>query len=175
MTRSSRKSQWIKAGLITVVFGLGACTESQKGEPETREQTVAPAPSVPLGVSLNAVMVGLVDHASHSIWDAATPQKAPKNDKAWEEIQHHAIQLAAAGSVIAMPGTGGSDAAWVKNPEWQRYAKELSDIGAQAWDAAKKKDMKAISDVGDKLVANCESCHKAYKGDLPTEGILHPH
>ena len=175
MTRSSRKRQWIKATLITVVLGLGGCTESQKGEPETKQQTVAPAPSVPLGVSINAVMVGLVDHASHSIWDAATPQRAPKTDKAWEEIQHHAIQLAAAGSVIAMPGTGSSDAAWVKNPEWQRYSRELSDIGVQAWDAAKKKDMKAISDVGDKLVANCESCHKAYKGDLPTEGILHPH
>ena len=174
MTRSSRKSQWIKASLITVVFGLGACTEGQKGEPETRQETVAPAPSV-LGVSLNAVMVGLVDHASHSIWEAATPEKAPKTDEAWDEIQHHAIQLAAAGSVIAMPGTGTSDAAWVKNPDWQRYANELSDLGGQAWDAAKKKDMKAISEVGDKLVTNCESCHKAYKGELPTEGILHPH
>src|SRR4030095_5624627 len=161
MTRSSRKSLWIKATLITVVFGLGACTESQKGEPETKQQTVAPALSVPLGVSINAVMVGLVDHASHSIWDAATPEKAPKTDKAWEEIQHHAIQIAAAGSVIAMPGTGKSDAEWVKNPEWQRYARELSEIGGQAWDAAKKKDEKATSDVGDKLVANCESCHKA--------------
>ena len=175
MTRSRRKRQWIKVSLITVVFGLGACTESQKGEPETKQQTVAPASSVTLGVSINAVMVGLVDHASHSIWDAATPGKAPKTDKAWEEIQHHAIQLAAAGSVIAMPGTGKSDEAWVKNPEWQRYARELSDEGVQAWDAAKKKDIKAISEVGDKLVATCESCHKAYKGELPTEGILHPH
>jgi hypothetical protein len=175
MTGSSRKSRWIKAVLITVVIGLGACTEGKTGESETKQQTVAPAPSVPLNVSLNAVMVGLVDHASHSIWDAATPKKAPKTDKEWEEIQHHAIQLAAAGSVIAMPGTGKSDEAWVKNPEWQRYSRELSDEGLQAWDAAKKKDMKAIADVGDKLVATCESCHKAYKGELPTEGILHPH
>jgi cytochrome c556 len=130
---------------------------------------------VPLEVSINAVMVGLVDHASHTIWDAGAPGQAPKTDKAWEEVQHHAIQLAAAGSVIAIPGTGKSDAAWVKTPEWQRYAKELADVGVLAWKAAESKDIKGITDSGDKLVATCEGCHKVYKGDLPTEGILHPH
>ena len=175
MTGPRRQSQWIKAALITAALALSACTEAEKKEPEPTQETAAPAPSVPLGVSINAVMVGLVDHASHSIWEAATPEKAPKNDKAWEEVQHHAIQLAGAGSVIAMPGTGSADAAWVKNPEWQGYAKALSEAGVMAWDAAKQKDVKALSDAGDKLVGTCEGCHKAYKGELPTEGIVHPH
>jgi hypothetical protein len=162
---------------LLAALGLGACNAPATTEaPKT--ETVAPAapsPAVPLAVSLNAVMVGLVDHSSHSVWDAAVPEKAPKTDKAWQEVEHHAIQIAAAGSVIAMPGTGKSDAEWVKNPEWQKFAKELSDAGVEAWTAAKNKDKKAISDVGDKLVTICEGCHKAYKGDLPTEGIVHPH
>jgi cytochrome c553 len=55
------------------------------------------------------------------------------------------------------------------------YAKELADEGIAAWEAAKKKDKQALSDVGDKLVTTCENCHKAYKPEVPTEGILHPH
>jgi hypothetical protein len=51
----------------------------------------------------------------------------------------------------------------------------LEDTGVQAWKAAQNKDMKAIADSGDKLVAICEGYHKLYKGDLPTEGIVHPH
>jgi hypothetical protein len=31
--------------------------------------------------SINAVMVGMVDHAAHVIWDAATEGQAPKTDK----------------------------------------------------------------------------------------------
>ena len=151
---------------------LGACNPDI---PEPAVQSQAAAPSVPLETSINAVMVGLVDHASHTIWDAAVPEQAPKDDKAWEEIAHHAIQLTVAGSVIAMPGTGKSDAAWVATPEWQRYARDLAAAGTQALEAAQKKDTSAISAAGDKLVVTCEGCHDLYKGDLPTEGILHPH
>lgn len=161
--------------LIASALTLSGCAAPPKEEPPKKEEAPLPAASVPLQTSINAVMVGLVDHASHSIWDAAVPEKAPKNDKAWQEVEHHAIQLIAAGTVISVPGTGKSDADWVKNPEWQRYAKELADAGNAAWDAAKKKDKKAIAEVGDKLVTVCEGCHKQYKGELPTEGILHPH
>ena len=161
--------------LLVAALMLSGCTPPATEEPEAKQEAAPPAPSVPLEISINAVMVGTVDHAAHSIWNAVVPETAPKNDKNWEEIEHHAIQLVAAGSVIAMPGTGQSDAAWVKNPEWQQYAKEMADTGVAAWDAAKKKDKQALSDAGDKLVTTCEGCHKAYKGDLPTEGILHPH
>lgn len=164
---------------LTVLAVLGsllyACNGSTEKPQSPPLQSATTTPAVPLNISLNAVMVGLVDHASHSIWNAPVAGKAPKNDKEWGELEHHAIQIAAAGSLISMPGTGKSDEAWVKNPEWQKYARELSDTGLAAWDAAKKKDIKAISEAGDKLVSTCEGCHKAYKGELPTEGILHPH
>ena len=106
--------------LLCLALTLVACTPTTEAPSNAAEQPAVAASSVPLGVSLNAVMVGLVDHASHSIWEAATTEHAPKSDKDWEEVQHHAIQVAAAGTVISMAGTGESDAAWVKNPEWQR-------------------------------------------------------
>ena len=170
---SEKRYMRLAAVLAIVILAFGGCAAPPESATETESST--PAPSVPLNASINAVMVGLVDHASHSIWDAAAPEKAPKDDKAWEEVGHHAIQLVAAGSVIAMPGTGKSDAAWVKNPEWQQYAKELADAGNAALEATRTKDANALSDAGDKLVMTCEGCHKAYKGDLPTEGIVHPH
>ena len=45
-----------------------------------------------------------------------------KERQGLEEIQHHPTQLSAAGSAIALAGTGKSDAAWVKNPEWKRLS-----------------------------------------------------
>jgi len=173
LLRESSKQFW-RIGVFCVLV-LAACTSGVQKKTSAESQPASEAPTVPLGISINAVMVGLVDHAAHSVWDAAAPGKEPKDDKGWAEVQHHAIQLAAAGSVIAMPGTGKSDAAWVETPEWRRYSKDLEDTGVQAWKAAQNKDMKAIADSGDKLVAICEGCHKLYKGDLPTEGIVHPH
>jgi len=163
---SIRKMCVCAIGIVTTLVFWG-CTP-----PGGQEDVTG---SVPLEVSINAVMVGLVDHASHSIWNAAVPESAPKTDKDWEEVEHHAIQIASAGAVIAMAGTGQPDADWVKNPQWQEHAKQLADTGVAAWEAAKSKDMKALSDVGDRLVMVCESCHDDYKGDMPTEGITHPH
>lgn len=169
------EKRYIRLAAILAIATLTFAGCATPPESATETESTIPAPPVPLSASINAVMVGLVDHASHSIWDAAVPEKAPKDDKAWEEVGHHAIQLVAAGSVIAMPGTGKSDAAWVKNLEWQQYAKELVDSGNAALEATRNKDTKALSDAGDKLVMTCEGCHEAYKGELPTEGILHPH
>jgi len=165
------RALWLVAGIGILV--LQGCTGP--AEQKLAVQPAPQAPAVPLNVSINAVMVGLVDHASHQIWNAATKEKAPKTDKDWYDLQHHAIQVAASGSLIMIPGTGKSDAEWVNKPEWKKYSQELADAGLAALDAAKNKNAQALSDAGDKLVTTCESCHKVFKGDLPSEGILHEH
>jgi hypothetical protein len=167
-----RRIAWLTGAIcVLIVQGCNAPVE------QTQEAVQPPpqAPGIPLNVSINAVMVGMVDHASHEIWNAATKEKAPKTDKDWYDLQHHAIQVAAAGSLIMLPGTGKADAAWVDKPEWKTYAQELADAGAAALDAATSKNAQALSEAGDKLVNSCEGCHKVYKGDLPSEGIVHEH
>ena len=121
------------------------------------------------------MMVGFVDHAGHVLWDVADETKAPKTDKDWGELEHHAIQMAAAGTLIALGGTGPADPGWANLPAWQTYSQQLSDGGLAALSAVRRKDRGALLKAGDQIVQTCESCHKEFKPELPTEGLVHPH
>jgi hypothetical protein len=74
-------------------------------------------PRVAPVVSINAIMVALVDHAGHVLWEVEKDGRAPKNDAQWEEIEHHAIQLTVAGTAVALGGTGKRDAEWTAKPD----------------------------------------------------------
>lgn len=124
-------------------------------------------------VSINAVMVALVDHAGHELWEAEV--KAPATDAAWQNIEEHAVQIAAAGPAITVGGTGPSDAVWVKSPSWQAHAQRMSDAGVSAMKAAQNKDLAALVTANGRLLDSCLACHKEFKPDLPTEGIVHTH
>jgi hypothetical protein len=126
-------------------------------------------------VSINAVMVDLVDHAAHNLWNVEQEGKAPKTDADWDNVVEHAVQIAAAGPAITVGGTGPSDAVWVKSPSWHNYAQRMSDAGVAAMKAAQSKNLEALVKANGELVESCESCHKEFKPDLPTEGIAHKH
>ncbi len=125
--------------------------------------------------SLNAVMVGLVDHAAHNLWDLGREGMAPVSDADWREVEHHAIQLIAAGSSITFGGTGSMDANWVEQDGWRAYSQDLADAGVAAYDAAVRRDLNGVLTAGDSLIMSCEGCHQEYKPALPSEGIMHPH
>src|SRR6516162_1496467 len=78
------------------VLFFAACNARVEQTPASQQGALMTAP-VPLAISINAVMVALVDHASHVLWDAGRDGQAPKTDQDWEELEHHAMQLAAAG------------------------------------------------------------------------------
>jgi len=81
--------------------GLGV---AQSGDAET----------VSLETSINAVMVSLVDHAAHEIWEAASTDRLTGRD--WQTVEQHALQLVASGALIRLVGTGPQDKAWVATP-----------------------------------------------------------
>ena len=142
-------------------------------------EKAAPAATAPLTakpeVSINAIMVALVDHAGHNLWAVEGAGKAPKTDADWAVIEEHAIQIAAAGPAITVGGTGPSDAMWVVLSTWHNYAQKMSDAGVAAMNAAQKKDLTALIAANGQLVESCEACHHDFKPALPTEGIVHQH
>src|SRR6187549_2157215 len=97
------------------VLGIGllltsACSTpapQQTAAPPVAAEPAAPTLATPL-VSINEVMVAVVDHAAHNLWDVEQPGKAPKSDADWGVIHEHAVQLAAAGPEISVGGTGPS-------------------------------------------------------------------
>ena len=103
-------------GATVLLIGCGPAAEPLSEPPSPVEQSVPAAPAVAPAVSVNAVMVALVDHAGHAIWDAGREGQAPQTDADWLEIEHHAIQIAAAGSWVAQGGSGEADPGWFGYP-----------------------------------------------------------
>ncbi len=156
---------------FTFALLLAACAprEQQAADTPAAAPAAPVAPALKLPVSINATMVALVDHASEPLWiDAYVP---PTSEDRWAEAEYNAYQLAVAGKLIQLDGTGPNDANWVIDPKWKADAEELSAAGMDALAAAKARNVDQLNKAGDRLVAACESCHKAFKPDLPTMGL----
>ena len=129
---------------------------------------------VPVATSINALMVALVDHSAHEIWEAGSAQTLTGRD--WQTVEQHAIQLIAAGTLVSLGGTGVADQGWVVAPAWQDWTQQMTDGALAALAAVEDHDQSALNDAGGVIVDSCEGCHEAFKPDSPTEGIMHiPH
>ncbi len=121
-----------------------------------------------LPVSLNDMMVALINHSADPIWVA--DWNAPKSDRDWRELERHAYQLHVGGSLLPIPGTGPVDDEWVAEPGWTKWSFELRDSGMDAIRAIQARDPGAIRLAGDRIVEACEGCHIEFKFPLPTGG-----
>ncbi|HEY5623115.1 MAG TPA: hypothetical protein VIV14_05095 [Gammaproteobacteria bacterium] len=129
---------------------------------------------IPLGTSINALMVALVDHSAHEIWEAGAAETLTGRD--WQAIEQHAIQLVASGTLVSLGGNGVADRGWVMAPAWQEWTQTMTEGALAALEAVQDHDQDALSDAGGMLVESCEGCHRDFKPDVPTEGIMHiPH
>jgi hypothetical protein len=129
---------------------------------------------VPPATSVNALMVALVDHAAHEIWEAGSAPTLTGRD--WQSVEQHAIQLVAAGTLVSLGGTGPRDEERAMNPAWQEWSRALSRSGLATLAAVQKTDQRALHAAGESLIDTCFGCHDAFKPDAPTEGLMHvPH
>ena len=151
----------------------------QQSSPAPAATSAPPAtpapPAVMSPVSINAEMVSVIDHAGHELWSAEQKGKAPKTNADWENLAEHATQLAAAGALVRVAGAGVNDTMWVASPDWQKWARALSDAGMAALKATEGKNAEALVAANGQLVESCEGCHKQFKPSLPSEGITHAH
>jgi hypothetical protein len=126
--------------------------------------------ALPLPVSINAVMVAMIDFAADGIWRPAVSEKPLTNDQ-WLLAEQDAVNLVAAATLITIAGTGVNDAAWVMDPDWRLWAADMQSSALQAKAAVGQKDQARLKLVGDHLVETCQSCHQKFKPGLPTMGI----
>lgn len=161
--------------IICAVFSWG-CAEQveQQAQPATQQTAIqeeAPLPSAAimrLPVSLNSVMVALINQAADPIWVAAW--RNPASDADWRELERRAVQLELGAALLTVPGTGPLDDTWTNNPNWQQWAQQLREVGADAVTAVRSRDIDRITTVGDAVVGVCEGCHMDFKLALPTGG-----
>lgn len=134
-------------------------------------QPGANPPSLPLGMSMNRLMVAVVDDAAHGIW-AGGNKTGKLSATEWVEVEMNTYQLQAAATLVSMGGTGAADHGWVTAPAFQEWSRKLNEAGISARSAVTAKNQVALRVAGDKLVETCNACHKEFKPDVPTEGIL---
>lgn len=167
------------AGLIgaLVVCLAAGCSAPAEKAPQSVQGVAATsgASTVQSPVSINAEMVRVVDHAAHQLWNAEKEGMAPKSDADWENIVEHATQIAAAGALIRLEGTGPNDRTFVQQSDWQKFGADVSSAGLAALRAAEAKNQEALVIANGQLVEACEGCHKRFKPALPSEGITHAH
>ncbi len=151
--------------LLLTALGLAACQPA----PPVASGAAEDGP-LPLGVSINAVMVALVDFAADGVWRPAALETGLTTDQ-WLLAEQDAINLIASATLITTPGTGDNDAAWVKDPDWRRWATEMQVVALEAKAAVDAKDQERLRLVGDRLVELCQACHQKFKPGLPTMGV----
>jgi hypothetical protein len=155
------------AGLLAVAaLAASGCTPPPAAPPT---DAAAPAPAAsgytPV-VSLNEIMVYVVDPHSNELWDAA--MVAPRNDQEWAQLQRAAVAIAGAGSLTRLSGNGPNDQQWIAQADWAKYSQDVADAGLAALQAVRAKDTAALAKAGDQLVLTCINCHREYKLDVPT-------
>lgn len=159
----------VAALLMAVAGATGSIWLKANAAPQS------PGQFVPLSISINALMVEMIDHSAHEIWEAGNRSTA-LTGREWLTVEQHAIQLQAGATLTSLGGTGQADRGWAVSPAWQEWSRKLRDVAANAKSASDSKNQMALRSAGDTLVTVCEGCHDQFKPDVPTEGILHvPH
>lgn len=136
-----------------------------------------PATNVPFvpSVSINEIMVGQIDHAANFVFQLGTNPDQQLISSAWEELEHHAIQLVASTSALTMGGAGENDAMWIAQPGWREYAQQFQDASLMALAASRRQDLVAVQVAGEALRAVCDACHAQYHPAEPTQGFYRSH
>ena len=158
--------------ILLIVLSVSRCTDDSL--PESGPMPVRVNIPFTPDISINEVMVAQIDHAAHFIWEASNPDTLD-TDIAWQEVEHHAIQLIASRSALSMGGTGVNDAMWISQISWRDYVNQMNEASLLALTSARNTDREGLLRASDLLVETCESCHKQFKPTIPTEGMTHPH
>lgn len=145
-------------GLSVLTAVLGGCGDN--GSTEVSR----------LPVSLNEVMVALVNQAADPLW--AATWNNPESERDWRELERLSYQVQLGGVMLSIPGTGPLDDEWVADSRWQELSEQLARDGAAAVRAVRDRDLDSMAGVGSNLVDTCEACHRIFKPDLPTMGMF---
>lgn len=142
--------------------------------------------------SIKDLMVGMVDPNADILWDSVSTtvssegviDRRPRTDEEWAVVEHAALVLAEAPTLLKMPGrqvaragetttSDGPDAPELRPDQilarinatrgsWNRHANALQATAVKALDATRRRDADALFDIGDEIDTACENCHLEY-------------
>jgi hypothetical protein len=158
----------LPAAVAALALSAVACSPDTT-PPPTPSPEAASTP-ITLPVSLNEVMVALINSAADPIWAATWNE--PQSERDWRELERLAYQIQIGGHMLQFPGDGPLDQEWVSDPRWVEHSQQLSRDGRRAVNAVRSRDRDLMDSAGGYLVETCEACHRDFRPDLPTMGMF---
>jgi|SRR5690606_24184388 len=149
---------WLPAGAAMIALTLSACDSGNNSSQVERVEVALP-------ISLNEVMVGLINKVADPQWAAVWND--PQSERDWRELENLAYQVELGGTLLQYPGIGLQDREWTSSQDWQALAKQLSQDGARAVNAVRSRNRDLMDRAGGQLIETCEACHRTFKPDLP--------
>jgi hypothetical protein len=105
--------------------------------------------------TMSDLMVKIIYPASDALFYIES--RTPKTESEWTVLEGQALMVAESANLLMMPGRARDQ------KQWMADAKLMLDAGADAYAAAKKRDVNGIVLVGERLLESCTSCHKNYR------------
>lgn len=183
-------------GLLVVGVFMHACSSS-KPEPVPQPATDLWG-NMKAVVSVKELMRDMLDPISDNIFDSVsivvdrngTVEKVPKTEEDWERIRIGAVTLAEGAYLLKVPrpfaplgdlnNSTGPNAVELSpdqitaklkaDPvEWNARIEALRNVGLEALDIVRRKDVNELWDAADNLEQACENCHRSYwyPGETP--------
>lgn len=139
--------------------------------------------------TIKDLMDSIVDPSADVVWNSVattvgtsgTSEKVPQTDQEWTDVRKGAIRLVEAGNLLMMPGRHvarpgekSENPGIELEPEemealvnkdraaWEKRVQAFRAVSVEALRAIDVKDAKTLFDVGDRLDAACENCHRKY-------------
>ncbi len=109
-------------------------------------------------------MAHLLTPASEAIWESSgyviTEEGEfslePTNEEEWERVLYGAKVITESASLLNTPSRSKN------RKEWIVFASLLEGVGQKAFEAAERKDVNALFDIGAELYQVCVACHQVY-------------
>jgi hypothetical protein len=143
----------------TIIAVIIACLAAS---PSISDNAAPTSPFQP-HVDMKTFMQHVLGPAAATIWkvngvvidEKGEHDLSPKSDDDWEQVVSGAATLAEATNALMIPQR-------TRDPDWNRYAKNLADAADKAYRAAEAHDLKSISEISDQLDGICAACHRHY-------------
>jgi hypothetical protein len=147
-----------KIGLI-LLAGAALAQAPPNPAPDSPNQTPVPASPYRNVGNMSRLMIDIIYPTSDAIF--YVDRDEPKTEVQWNALASQALILAESGNLLMMPGRARDQGNWIAD------SKLMIDAGAEAYRAARAKDLDGVRAVNDKLYQSCVSCHTQYRPNYP--------
>ena len=178
------RRNWVLAAVLLLIAATSGYVAASR-----LPRPAAASPDYAATATIKDLMDAIVDPSADDVWNAVkttvgpggVDETAPVTEEEWTSVRRGALRLAEATNLLMVPGrhmarlgekseTPGVELEPAEmealvngdRPAWNQHARDLRDVSLEVLKATDSRDAAKLFEVGGRLDAACESCHKQY-------------